>query len=131
MKNLKLLIPLKFKGYKEKLIPELEQSLKKIQNPKYKKKVDGYICEIQRYIEDIRKIVLEITKDTTKKDFETKLSNLDKIINEVYQDIQYTANKDANKDAIKEANKSLSSDGGSLIYYKKYLKYKSKYLQIK
>jgi len=116
IKKLKFDIPINFKRYR-KIIIDIENSITSICDIKYQNKLITNLCEIQMYIEDIRKIILDT--DTDEDEFKKKLKDLEDKIAETEKSALYTANK---------ANPPV---GGSLLYYKKYLKYKSKYLQIK
>ena len=86
---------------------------------KFKLEITSYIDEIKRYFEKIKEIYLcKITHDNYDKE-KTKVLQLYKNINEAEQDLN------------EALEKALPVKGGSLFYYNKYLKYKSKYLQIK
>lgn len=121
-----------FKKYKSRIL-DLENKVIDIKNKnkdkdkdKYILKITANICEIIIYIEDIKKIFLDLDETKERQDIEDELTNI-KIK-------ESTLNKyidSAERDALRTASKAISSVGGSLFYYQKYMKYKNKYLQIK
>ena len=89
---------------------------------KYIYKITANICEIINYIENIKKIFLDWDEVNHGDEFDKKKINV-KTFNKYIDS--------AERDALRTASKAIPSVGGSLFYYQKYMKYKSKYLQIK
>jgi len=108
------------KGLKKK-IAEYESKLELEKNKisdKYKQEIASYICEINMYIIEIKEILFILTPD-----------NFEELKPKVTQ--RYKNIKEAEKDIDDTFEKASLVTGGSLLYYQKYMKYKSKYLQIK
>ncbi len=111
---------IKDKGFKKKIL-DLEKKLEREKiSDEYKKKIVSYISEIKMYIKEIEeKLNPEALTSSNSASKIEDVMILYKNIDETEEDLDI---------AFEEA---LSVKGGSLFYYKKYMKYKSKYLQIK
>ena len=105
------------KSIKKKIL-ELEKQLEdETISDEYKNKIIPYICEIKLYNENIKGELLKIKKEIPNDYPEIKKKVLDN-----YKNFN---------DEVEDIYKVPKQTGGSLFYYQKYMKYKSKYLQLK
>jgi len=111
----KNLIMIALKVYKKK-IAGIEKLLPKIEDTKKKDKLLSYIETINENICNYKQYILKSTADIDDNSFNKSLDKFSDKINNAYE---------------KALDETKQVVGGNLFYYNKYIKYKSKYLQLK
>ena len=116
--DLSFYLQITFTGYRNKL-KDAEALSEKVKKTAVVEKVNGYVLEINSIINKAKETVMSLEKKSDEVEFKKGLAIFEKQIQQAYDD------------AVKAAKEAEITVGGSLLYYKKYMKYKSKYLQIK
>ena len=120
--DLSFYLQITFTGYRKKFkdAEALSEKVKeKVEDTVVAEKVNEYVLEIKSIINKAKETVMSLEKKSDEVEFKKKLAIFEKQIQQAYDE------------AAKAAKGAGITVGGSLLYYKKYMKYKSKYLQIK